>query len=228
VVNINKADIFKYELRTKTIGARIKEERKRANITQSELAHLIADLIKPEDPDAKDIGQSVISNWEKGVALPTLNKIVCLSHIFQCDVGYLLGDYDERTRDHADACAITGLSQTVVDLLIRLKNSQSTYAPFRLKVINLLLESEIFWNNIIEHLQSAYLFLKNYNNAPDEEITGEMEKVRSVMGILNFCGTTQYAAIDGKTNADLQIQSAANAAQNLFRQIVHIESKEEQ
>lgn len=218
--------IYRYDARIKEIGARIRTERKRIKKSQEELAADVASIIT-DDADGKSIGQTTVSNWEKGLTMPPLNKLICLSQIFGCDVGYLLGDYDERTRDHADACSITGLSQNAVDILIALKKSKSIYAPFRRKVINMVLESKIFWEEIIEHIQSAYLTMRGIDGKlegnDDLALTTAIETVK----LANLGGVTRYTVYSGKQSTTLQIQCAANAAQRLFHSIINHEVKKQ-
>lgn len=60
-----------------------------------------------------------LSSWENGKSLPDLNSLARMADLFGCDIGYLLCDYDERTRDIADASQITGLSPGAIEQLIK-------------------------------------------------------------------------------------------------------------
>ena len=107
-------DIWRYEQRKAQIGKRIKDERLKGaygkkKLSQQELADTISAMLN-SDPDCKGIGQNTVSNWEKGITLPPLSKLIALSNIFDCDIGYLLCDYDEPTRNLADVVEQTGLS----------------------------------------------------------------------------------------------------------------------
>lgn len=48
-----------------------------------------------------------------------MNSLARMADLFGCDIGYLLCDYDERTRDIADASQITGLSPGAIEQLIK-------------------------------------------------------------------------------------------------------------
>lgn len=83
--------INKYAERMYAIGERIRSERKLKGMSQIRLAEKMSFLLK------EDVGQTTVSSWEKGAIIPPVSKLVCLSEVFGCDVGYLLGDYDERS-----------------------------------------------------------------------------------------------------------------------------------
>lgn len=104
-------DISIYE-RSQIIGERIRAERKALNLTQEELAGEVAALTGDEV-----IGQNTISDWERGISIPPLNRIFALSKLFQCDCGYLLGDYEEKTHNENYISEETGLSPESVRFL---------------------------------------------------------------------------------------------------------------
>lgn len=105
---------FSANKRRAEIGKRIAKERKNAKppMTQDDLA----------DRLEKEIGnrpkQSTISMWERGNSFPdSIEIIFALSRIFNCDCGYLLCDYEERTHDATDICKATGLSEETINTL---------------------------------------------------------------------------------------------------------------
>ena len=95
-----------YERRSQEIGERIRTERKKLDLTQDGLAEKI------------DIGsRQTIAQWENGVALPPLSKLLCMCDLFGCEIGYLLCDYDCKTRTATDIQEETGLSEQAVNFL---------------------------------------------------------------------------------------------------------------
>lgn len=94
----------------KIIGERIKNERNRENhkLTLDELAAKI------------NVTRQTISKWEQGKGGgPTVWDLQRMCDIFDCDYGYLIGDYECRTRIATDISDETGLSdQAVTNLLI--------------------------------------------------------------------------------------------------------------
>lgn len=80
--------------------------------------------------------------WERGERLPDLETLCRMAEIFECDVGYLLGDYDERTRTVADTRQTTGLSEAAVETLIGLHEYGPTQA---FEALEQILENEDAW-----------------------------------------------------------------------------------
>ena len=146
-------DIFKYKKieRVKKIGKRIKDERRKKKLSQQKLADAISSIMVDSDPDYKGTEQNTVSNWEKGVSLPPLSKLIALSEIFDCDLGYLLCDYDEPKRDLADVVEQTGLSGKAATRLKTMagrvnKEKQAgwlnTMEEQELKALNTILEND--------------------------------------------------------------------------------------
>ena len=146
-------DIFRYKKieRVRQIGKRIKDERRKKKLSQQKLADAISSIMVDSDPDYKGTEQNTVSNWEKGVSLPPLPKLIALSEIFDCDIGYLLCDYDEPKRDLADVVEQTGLSGKAATRLKTMagrvnKEKQAgwlnTMEEQELKALNTILEND--------------------------------------------------------------------------------------
>ena len=87
------------------IGQRIRDERKKAGLTGTQLAVKMS------------VEQSTISAWENGKTIPPVEKLFALAQVFRCDVGYLLGDYSEPIHDAQTICDSIGLSYDTVRFL---------------------------------------------------------------------------------------------------------------
>ena len=98
--------------RALAIGARIRTERKAMKMTQGKLAEEIGEITGDQL-----IRQNTVSDWERGITIPPINKLLALSKIFRCDCGYLLCDYDERAHGVKEICSETGLSAESVEYL---------------------------------------------------------------------------------------------------------------
>lgn len=61
-----------------TLGNRIKEERKKKNLSQRELGELIG------------VNDTQISNYEKGISIPPSDRLGMMADIFGCTTDYLL------------------------------------------------------------------------------------------------------------------------------------------
>lgn len=95
------------------VGKRIQSERKRCIIDGKSMSlDQLAEKIS--------VARQTISKWEKGEgAGPTVWDLLRMCEVFGCDYGYLVGDYDCRTRTATDIQAETGLSEfAVINLLI--------------------------------------------------------------------------------------------------------------
>lgn len=93
------------------IGRRLQNERKRYEIDgKPATLDALADKVQ--------VTRQTISKWEKGDgAGPTLWDLLRLCELFGCDIGYLIGDYECRTRITTDIRDETGLSELAVDNL---------------------------------------------------------------------------------------------------------------
>jgi len=89
------------------IGRIIREERKKLGWTQDKLGEILY------------ISGKQISNYEKGSPLPSLETMLKLAELFNCELGYLLGEesYSNRTRLNTSICESLGLSAKAVDSL---------------------------------------------------------------------------------------------------------------
>lgn len=95
---------------------------------------------------------TTLRRWEHGDDIPTLDAIERMSRLFDCDIGYLLADYDERHHVTADICRVTGLSERAVERLVAVKAAPiggvakdtegKMYVTSARRTINALLESE--------------------------------------------------------------------------------------
>lgn len=101
-----------YDDRRNIIGLRIKDLRNKAGWTQTRLGNELGELFYGDK-----VKQSMISSWENGDTLPTLKNLLALSQLFDCDIGYLLCDYDDRRKDTSNLCKVTGLSAATIEQL---------------------------------------------------------------------------------------------------------------
>lgn len=150
------------------IGERIKALRKEKGFTQKQLAGYISDVVHVDSDTG--FGQSTVSGWETGNQLPPLPKLIALSEIFRCDIGYLLCDYDTKRKTVADIAEFTGLSETAVDFLESLKQEKTIKCEYALKAIDLLLAdcNVDFWKRI-------FLYLTNDGTPYGASVKGETE-----------------------------------------------------
>lgn len=125
MTNKNERDT-KYD--TGRIGQRIRIERKRLDMTQDDIG---AEL---------HVVRQTFSDWERGKNLPQLSDMLSMCNMFECELGYLLCEHEEKTREATDVCRATGLSE---DAFIQLQMIRDN-APNLMKVLNLILEDKHF------------------------------------------------------------------------------------
>lgn len=63
------------------------------------------------------ISRQTLTAWEKGDTSPGINDLSRLCRVFDCDFGYIIGEYEERTRPVTDIRAETGLSPQAIEAL---------------------------------------------------------------------------------------------------------------
>lgn len=135
------------------LGRRIKEERKRAGLTQIKLMEAIG-----RSPNS----YRVLGRWEKGSSKPEFSDMIKMAEVFECDFGYLIGEYDCRTGVATDIKAEIGLSEKAIQRLRVLKKG----------VIN------------------DYLYIISLLITEAEEIGGEYQEESTVLDeIVKYIGT---------------------------------------
>ena len=97
------------EYNFKKIGARIRAERKKLGLSQQELC------------DKINLSQrATLGRFECGTSETPLWVLVELCRVFDCELGFLLCEHNEKTRLNADICEITGLSEKAVENILDL------------------------------------------------------------------------------------------------------------
>ena len=127
------------------IGNKIKTERiafKRngKSMTQTGLA------------DYMDCGRLTSGNWESGKSYPTIEELRKLASLFHCDVQYLLGEQECRTREQADMQEVLGLSKKAIENICQLREDNTDMQPDGIAIfaLNKLLESPNIYHQLLE------------------------------------------------------------------------------
>ena len=114
----------------KKIGNRIYKNRDKLGLTLEQLAEL------------SGVSRQSISNYESGKTIPTeaIRRKLCKA--FNCDMGYLMCEYDTKTRKHADIAEETGLSdKAILGLKAMYKHTLKGGDNRPLNTVNFLLEN---------------------------------------------------------------------------------------
>ena len=114
------------------IGNKIRKIREEAAITQETLAgdfHISRNTL------------SKIENGEEKDSRPqlTLEFLLKFSKRFNCDIGYLLGEYDESKQEAHEICSATGLSENALYKIQKEKNNLC------IENLNQIIINEDFW-----------------------------------------------------------------------------------
>lgn len=100
------------------IGNIIKKERKNRGLSQNELGDLIF------------VSGKQVSQYEKGALFPPLSVLCDICDVFECELGYILGEesYANRSKLRTEMSRITSLCDESIDIL-HLITSTSKKAP---------------------------------------------------------------------------------------------------
>ena len=135
----------------KKVGQRIRKERKGAGFkTQGDFAKRMG---------YHEESRQTIGNWENGKILPRLDDLLKMCEIFNCELSYLLCEYNCKTRENTDIQAATGLSEEAINSLLNLAKDSGT--DEKLSVLSQILAHE----KLLDFLKAieAYLLIANVN-----------------------------------------------------------------
>lgn len=90
------------------IGQRIRENRKALPKGQNTLEHFAEEI---------HCRRQTVSEWEKGKAEPLLRDVLNMCRLFDCESGYLLCEFDTKTRITAEIQSATGLRESAIKKL---------------------------------------------------------------------------------------------------------------
>ena len=112
-----------------------------------------------------------VSKWEKGNSVPSIENLFKLCELFNCELGYLLGEHEGRTRVATDIHEKTGLSFRAIDELERIRANNPWFA---IQALNALLEEDVCNTlDLIGHYQldkSTDTILPNGDRVPTKSI----------------------------------------------------------
>lgn len=102
------SNIFSYDW--KSIGERIKSEREKKGMSQSNFAEYCG---------LQRTSRGTVGEWEKGKRLPDLEALLKMCELFECELGYILREegYQCKTRAETDIQEKTGLTAEAVSSL---------------------------------------------------------------------------------------------------------------
>ncbi len=147
---------------------RIRGIRKGCTISQEKL---ISDL---KDNHDFRISRNRLSAFENGAEQCTMEFLIAFSKYFNCDIGYLLCEYDEKTINKHQICEYTGLSQKAVEKILFWNNCDDYRRFWSRELLSSLIEAEETENlllNIAQIIGFAEWETKSiYENKPNDAI----------------------------------------------------------
>ena len=142
------------------IGKRVAEERKRRRISQDRFIELLNER-------GISISRNRVSAIENGKDRNfSLNELFAVCDIFQCDAGFLLGEYTEKTQDKHFIHQQTGLTEAAIDFLLPHSHDWQT------GVLSLLLEAYPDFLRVLANIYNYYGYyarLENEKNSYENE-----------------------------------------------------------
>lgn len=115
----------------KETGERIKKIRKENKLTQEDFIGKLK----------ISMNRRRLSNIEKGEDMYfPFEFLLKISEVFNCDIGYLLGEYDEKKREVYEICSATGLSEKALYKIWKEKDHCC------IEQFNQIIEDKDFWN----------------------------------------------------------------------------------
>lgn len=124
----------------RTFGDRLKQERKKLDMRQEDLA--------------KKLGMTTatVRNWEQGRTWPEMPDFIRLCALFQCDADYLVGRIEQKTHNLSFLCAETGLTPEALQSLADIKSGPAGGEDMVL--VSIILSSAKF-KNILRSVKDA-------------------------------------------------------------------------
>lgn len=105
----NKQSNSKKTIRNETFASNLKQTRINRGITQATLAGWLG------------VETSTVSAWEQGTNFPSIEMLLLIPDVLDCDLDYLIGRLPEQKHDVQLVKDMTGLSTKTINLLIKSK-----------------------------------------------------------------------------------------------------------
>lgn len=129
----------------------LRKTRKETGLTQEQLSEQL------------NICRDTLYNWENDIRKPDIDELQKLCEIFECDAGYLLGEYETRRAASASMIGATRLSIKALDNLMAAAESGNPY----IQTVSALLEDESLLNHITRCCNIDYGHISTFVDIPD-------------------------------------------------------------
>lgn len=183
------------------IASRITEERKALGLTKEGLAERL------------NVNRNTITSWErqdiKG-RYPPLEDLARMCDLFNCELGYLLGEYNCKTRAATDIQAETGLSERAID---RLREEAQKSEIFR-GTLSELIESPLFYSLVL-----GLADYKRYMSFSPEMRADVGSENMSISDLSRMITPAGWAVLSSGDAAEYWLQRAYETFCNMAREI---------
>lgn len=188
------------------IGKKLKEERKNAGFKSCDA---LADYIR--EHNYRGFTRQTISKWECGKEMPPLDVLLSLCERFECELGYLLCEYPNKTRTNTDIHNETGLSEGAINILrewnriSKEKGEQYIWAQNALQALNdLLCQGIILADNILLPMADymVYRFKYDFNGRKKSDLDKFRLALYTATDGLSECIKNIYLSIGNKKPND--------------------------
>ena len=119
---MSKSDTDKNTNLAKQVGITIAKYRQLSNLTQSEVAERL------------NIGYEAVSRMERGIVMPTVERLVELADIFDCEAADLLTQSSNRVEDQAAAIQALLVNLNDTDRLLIMEVFEKLILNFKNKL----------------------------------------------------------------------------------------------
>lgn len=153
----------------KAIGNRIREVRNEKGLTQAKICEELR------------VGRNTVSEWENDKSKPQLEDLLGLCNLFNCELGYLLCEYDTPFKAHTDVAQQTQLSKKSVENIMDLKDKHKKLFGNGKNTLDVLLSDNAF----IELLRN----IEEYKQLKAKNIDKNMIDAKAFMLCKDFINT---------------------------------------
>lgn len=183
------------------IASRITEEREALGLTKEGLAERL------------NVNRNTITSWErqdiKG-RYPPLEDLARMCDLFNCELGYLLGEYNCKTRAATDIQAETGLSERAID---RLREEAQKSEIFR-GTLSELIESPLFYSLVLG--LADYKRYMSFSPEMRADVGSENVSISDLSRMITPAG---WAVLSSGDAAEYWLQRAYETFCNMAREI---------
>lgn len=101
------------------------------------------------------VARQTLSKWEKGSASPSVNDLEHMCKGFDCDFGYLVGEYSCKRRPVTDIHAETGLSSETIKILCERNNGLISKNASFLEILSTIIVHGFYLGTLYEEYKTA-------------------------------------------------------------------------